>query len=435
MSATAEAAVPTAAVGTAFRYDAFISYASGTREGKGATFDRRVGERLQRLMEAYRAPRRGWGARLARVGRVFRDRDELHATNDLSQMLREALAGSRYLIVVCSPRARASRWVNREVAEFARARGVENILLLLIEGEPDESFPTALEQLTPGVSPLDRYLAADIRGESPAESMRLLKREKLRLIAPLLGYRFDDLRQRDHERTVRRLAGVVLGAAALVVGLVALSLVLNAARTRARASYGLALSSASRIMTVLGRPSPGMRSVNIRRAREDADSLVRLDPHNLQAVTLRRTLLTLEAMDREGHGAGAAELDSIYVEVRTQVIAQVANRLRTFDPDARPAPDSLVMPTDGQQAALRSLLAIWDDAIETATISRSTAEDYADYATSYVLLLDMADPADRAEARRVLRMALRMFERAGTLEGPARPAAAEIRRALARLGE
>jgi hypothetical protein len=393
-----------------------------------------VGERLQRLMETYRAPRRGRRRRPARIGRVFRDRDELHDTNDLSQMLREALAGSRYLIVVCSPRARTSRWVNREVTEFARIRGVENVLLLLIEGEPGESFPTALDELTPGVSPLDRYLAADIRGESPAESMRLLNREKLRLIAPLLGYAFDDLRQREHERKVRRLAALSSAAAVLVMGLAAVALALEAARARAQASYELALTSAGRIMTVLSGSSPGMRSINIQRAREDADSLVRLDPRSAKAVTLLRTLYAIEADDKRMRGAPAAEVDSAYERARAQVVAQIVNRLRTWDPDAGPERDALVMPNEGERGGARIILASLEQFLQT-TVSRSTAEDYADYASQYVLLLNMAEPADRAEARRVLNVALTMFDRAGITEGAARPATTEIRRALARLRE
>ncbi|HEX2210377.1 MAG TPA: toll/interleukin-1 receptor domain-containing protein, partial [Longimicrobium sp.] len=421
MSAPAVAPERMAAAGRAFRYDAFISYASGTREGKGSTFDRRVGERLQRLMETYRAPRRGRGGRAARIGRVFRDRDELHATNDLPEMLREALASSRYLIVVCSPRARASRWVNREVAEFARVRGVENVLLLLIEGEPEESFPTALEELAPGVSPLDRYLAADIRGESPAESMRLLKREKLRLIAPLLNYGFDDLRQREHERKVRRLATLATAAAVLVMGLAALALALEAARTRAQASYELALTSASRIMAVLSGASPGMRSINIQQAREDADSLVRLDPRNARAVTLLRTLYALEATDKRETGATEAEVDLAYERARAQVVAQIVNRLRTLDPGAQPERDALVMPNEGERAGARIILASLEQFLQT-TVSRHTAEDYAEEASKYVLLLNMAEPADRAEARRVLNVALTMFDRAGIMEGSARDA-------------
>ena len=53
----------------------------------------------------------------------------------------------------------------------------------------------------------------------------------------------------------------------------------------------------------------------------------------------------------------------------------------------------------------------------------------------YVLLLNRAGPADRAEARRVLNVALTMFDRAGITQGSARPATGEIRRALARLRE
>ena len=43
---------------------------------------------------------------------IFRDRQELAASHDLGSRIREALAGSRFLIVLCSPAAAASHWTN-----------------------------------------------------------------------------------------------------------------------------------------------------------------------------------------------------------------------------------------------------------------------------------------------------------------------------------
>src|SRR4051812_6322427 len=83
-----------------FRYDAFISY-------RHLEPDRRWAKWLHRALETYRVPRRlvvQQGA-APRIGRIFRDEEELPASADLSQEITRALRQSRFLIVVCSPRA------------------------------------------------------------------------------------------------------------------------------------------------------------------------------------------------------------------------------------------------------------------------------------------------------------------------------------------
>src|SRR4051794_21123441 len=92
------------------RYAVFISY-------RHATVDRRWAKWLHRTLETYRVPRslvrdRGVPARL---GRCFRDEEELPVSANLSAEIDKALVSSRFLIVVCSPRTPGSEWVNREV--------------------------------------------------------------------------------------------------------------------------------------------------------------------------------------------------------------------------------------------------------------------------------------------------------------------------------
>jgi len=85
---------------------------------------------------------------------VFRDREELPTSADLSQQINLALRQSRYLIVICSPHAATSIWVNEEIKYF-KALGRENqILAVIVDGEPNasdkpdsplpECFPPAL---------------------------------------------------------------------------------------------------------------------------------------------------------------------------------------------------------------------------------------------------------------------------------------------------
>ncbi|WP_170291778.1 TIR domain-containing protein [Heliobacterium mobile] len=191
-----------------FRYDAFISY-------RHTQPDKRIAEQLHTALETYKVPRilveKGVPRRLERV---FRDRDELPTTNNLSDSIREALHQSRFLIVICSPRTPQSDWIAREIQIFMELGREKQILALLIEGEPAESFPKqlcniertfiddngAVNRTSVEIEPL----AADIRATSFRKSMALLKTEKLRLIAPIIGCTFDDLKQRHRERQIRQ---------------------------------------------------------------------------------------------------------------------------------------------------------------------------------------------------------------------------------------
>src|SRR5689334_6418616 len=128
--------------GTDYRYAAFISY-------RHAEADRRWAKWLHKALETYRVPRslvrqRGVPARL---GKCFRDEEELPVSSDLSNEIDKALVASRFLIVVCSPRTPASQWVNREVERFRELGRGDRILALLIEGEPGEAFPKALTEI------------------------------------------------------------------------------------------------------------------------------------------------------------------------------------------------------------------------------------------------------------------------------------------------
>lgn len=127
------------------RYDAFISY-------RHVEPDRSWAKWLHGALETYRVPRQlvaeGYPKRLTRV---FRDEEELPANADLSSQITAALDESRFLIVVCSPRAVESRWVNAEVEHFRKLGRHDRILALLIEGEPAASFPKALVEIRSSV--------------------------------------------------------------------------------------------------------------------------------------------------------------------------------------------------------------------------------------------------------------------------------------------
>lgn len=190
-----------------FRYDAFIT-------GHYSNPDQRIAEHLQRDLEKYRAPRslrkRGTSSRL---NDVFLDREGVPSSSESGGDITRALQQSRFLIVVCSPRTPGSERVAKQIEAFRESGRADKVLALLIEGEPEQSFPSLLReerQLTIEIGGERREaldviepLAADIRAPSLRQSLRLLKTEKLRLIAAIIGCSFDDLKRRDRERLVR----------------------------------------------------------------------------------------------------------------------------------------------------------------------------------------------------------------------------------------
>jgi len=186
------------------KYDAFISYRHGELDGL-------VAEKLHKLLETYRIP----NVIAKRIGkkkltRVFRDREELPTSSNLSDSIIEALENSAFMLLICSRRTCKSMWVMREVDLFSEMHGKDKIITLLIDGEPDESFPPGLrEREIDGETIFVEPLAADIRSETWKGSLKLLKEEKLRMLSPLLGCGYDDLRRRHRRRLIQQIATIV----------------------------------------------------------------------------------------------------------------------------------------------------------------------------------------------------------------------------------
>jgi len=105
-----------------FVYDAFISYSQ-----RG---DRAVARALRTVVQTIGTP--WWKVRGLNV---FLDATSLSAAPSLWQGIEEKLAVSRYLILLASPEAAASKWVDREVACFIERNGQDRLLIGLTEGE------------------------------------------------------------------------------------------------------------------------------------------------------------------------------------------------------------------------------------------------------------------------------------------------------------
>lgn len=213
----------------AYEYKAFISYRH-TRP------DMEIAKRLHTLIENYHIPgsvQKLTGIR--KMGRVFRDQEELPLAVDLGEDIEEALKHSQWLIVICSPRLLKSDWCMREIDTFIRLGKRDHILAVLIEGEPDDSFPPQLRVIEKnGQTEQIEPLAADIRGRNLAESLWKLRREKLRLLAPMLDLNYDALRQRAKARQQRIRLGVTSAALAAVTAFSTYAVVQNRRIARER---------------------------------------------------------------------------------------------------------------------------------------------------------------------------------------------------------
>lgn len=230
------------------KYWAFVSYSHRDAVAAAA---------IQRALETYRIPPRLVG-RATPVGEiprtlspVFRDREDLQAGADLTAKVREALAESRHLLVVCSPEAARSAWVNREIVEFKKLHGEDRVLAVIVGGEPfacrlpgregEECFPEALRHSLAAdgqsLGEPREPIAADLR--PGGDSKRLVT---LKLVAGMLGgaVGVDELGRRDAQRRARRMASfAVAGFAGMavmtVMALVAIQSREEAERQRAKA--------------------------------------------------------------------------------------------------------------------------------------------------------------------------------------------------------
>jgi eukaryotic-like serine/threonine-protein kinase len=284
------------------RYRAFLSYSHA---------DARWARWLLRRLESYRVPRGLVGAPgrngpiPARLGSFFRDRDELPSAGDLSSAIKAALDESAAMVVLCSPAAAKSRWVNAEIAAFRSTDRGDQILCFVVDGDPEARdsehacIPPALLLPDGAGAPPREPLAADARRAGDGRERAFIK-----LVAGLLGVGYGELAPREAQRRNRRL--VLITAASLSGMIVALALAASAYVARNDAQrrqlqtediLGFMLGDLRKKLSTVGR-------LDLMRVVDDKATtyFATLDPHDL-------TDRTLEAQARSLIGIGQVRLD------------------------------------------------------------------------------------------------------------------------------
>jgi hypothetical protein len=233
----------TAGADAPFKYKAFISYSRK---------DRAFALKLQRELEGYVLARANdfGGAREPRrpLYPVFRDESELVPGQDLPERIRKGLEQSEYLIVVCSPNAAASEWVEKEIVDFTKLSKGRRILAVVIDGIPaaERRGATAAVEALPRALRFRVSPSGEITDE-PAQPDWVDRRKGvrdhhfmfLRLVGALLGLEsLDELILRDRQRRRSVFAKrVLIGFGIFLFGAIVLGTVAESDRRARLASH------------------------------------------------------------------------------------------------------------------------------------------------------------------------------------------------------
>jgi WD40 repeat protein len=194
-----------------YKYDMFISYSHK---------DKKWGRWLYKNLTRYNIPKELVGTKNElnevipkKFNKIFRDEDRTPAHSKLSKIINDALENSKYLIVICSPNSRESKWVNEEIKFFKKIHGEDKVLAIIVDGEPNatynekydnqiEAFPEALryEVDKDGNSTKVRTEPLAVNAKGIAEGKL---RAKVRLIAGLLGLDDFQILMKDELKRIR----------------------------------------------------------------------------------------------------------------------------------------------------------------------------------------------------------------------------------------
>ena len=191
-----------------YKYQAFISYSHR---------DKAFTKWLHKRIENYKIPKslREKYPNLPKDLKrsIFRDEEELRTSSVLGDNLKYALDHSKKLIVICSPDAVASKWVNEEIRYFKEMHGELSVLAIIKRGEPKastsnlydsnlEAFPKSLRYVVGEDGKFTEQETEPLAGD--ARSYWRREMALIKLIAGILEVDFADLWEREKEEVRKR---------------------------------------------------------------------------------------------------------------------------------------------------------------------------------------------------------------------------------------
>ena len=194
--------------------------------------DAKIARTLADSIRSYRLPR---GVRLPNPDQDYRNIYLDSTGSDFDDSVKLLLDHTRYLVVICSPEAKTSEAIKCRLTYFRHFRKTEDIVAVIVRGEPADSFPESfierkvVQHILPDMRVVEREetiepVAADLRGDTPARRKQLLRYETVRITASVLGLHPDELEQRQHRRRSRAIVTAVAAAGCVLLAISALFL-------------------------------------------------------------------------------------------------------------------------------------------------------------------------------------------------------------------
>jgi DNA-binding beta-propeller fold protein YncE len=329
-------------------YDGFISYSHAA--------DDMLAPRLQAGLQRFAKP---WWKR--RALRIFRDESSLSANPHLWSSITEALDQSGWFVLLLSPDAAGSDWVNQEIEYWKEHKDPSRILPVLTDGtfewtDNDVSGTAVPEQLQGTFSEEPRWV--DMRFARDETDLDLKDPRFADAIADiasaLRGVPKDELASeevRQHRRTIRTAwaAAGLVGLLAVAATVLAFQSVDNAREAELQAE--IAAQEANRANQESTRAQTeaanAQRQADLAKARELAASSITASEEDAQLALL----LAIEAVD--SLPAGEAVGPTLETALRT---AMAADRLlNRYDRLEVSSPTAIDVSPDGSLVALAVL--------------------------------------------------------------------------------
>ncbi len=297
-------------------YKAFISYSH--KNDKAA-------KRLHRRLERYTIPKGLRENGLAALGAIFRDKVELSASSGLDKSIKAALDVSENLIVLCSPDAAQSRWVDEEISYFKSLGRADRIFTAILLGEPfakergfepaDECLPKSIRYTSwkEGDVSAERVepLASDFRVAGDGEKIGTLK-----LISGLLNVGLDNLLQRQLVHARRRMLGGGVAAAMIVAALGTLTWTTHSAQQSAEARRADAENFVEFLLEDLSEQLESFGRLDLLDAvgEKAIDYYTQFDDADFDAKANGRRARTLHFMGKLQYALGEADTAKAYFD-------------------------------------------------------------------------------------------------------------------------
>jgi hypothetical protein len=262
------------------------SHAAFISNANDGEVDRRWAEWLYQALSRYSVPREF--SRMAdqsrKLGSIYWDH-ESSQLNRSNKTLLDEVARSRVLLVVCSPRARASAWVNDEARHFLERKDPSHLIPVLIEGTPETAYPPALASIPADTQPM----RVDLRHARGWRASLDRERELVKIVESIVGCKAGELRE-GHLRRERRRTRIV--ASTSLVALTVLTVATIVAWTSKVQADEVSAALRSALSAANASANDERRSIKVLQIAADAATLSSLEADAAAVVAQRSPLAT-----------------------------------------------------------------------------------------------------------------------------------------------